>query len=464
MGGGNAEIAFSPDGRWLVNGESTQFTFWDTETWTATHIVPRQSGTELPAKVVFSRDGSLLAVTSSSHEIKLLAPDVGTEIATLSSPDPRHINWLAIQHSNRLLAAATRDGVVQLWNLKSLFSHLAAMNLDQIDVAPTGGAPFAPSGRSLTGLVTLTVVGAVLALLLGAFLLRRNRRLVQGYFQVDALAAQQNQELAQAEAEIMHGRKMEALGTLAAGIAHDFNNLLSVIRMANELTRRENQADPDIQENATVVEQAVSQGKLVVKSMLGYSRDEDAEIRRCSLAELVEDAVPMLSQQFLSGITLTLELDCQAPLVSGSRARIQQILLNLIVNASEAMDKQGRLQLGVRAAHPPQNPLALRPAPAAEYVELSVTDDGPGIPEAIRDRIFEPFFSTKAAGTTRGTGLGLSLVYTIAQQHGYGIQVESEPHSGSTFRILFPAATDTEPESPNSPTPRSQTSIQSAQP
>src|SRR5581483_538363 len=250
-----------------------------------------------------------------------------------------------------------------------------------------------------------------------------------------------NRELDRAKIELLHSQKMQALGTLAAGIAHDFNNLLSVVRMSNKLIGRQAGGDPEIKEHVEEIEQAVLQGKSVVGSMLGYARHEDPVPDPADVDAVVENAVSLLSREFLSGITLTLELERAAAPVSLGKAALEQALLNLLVNASEAMAGQGRLKIAVHATRlPPPRPYVLRPRAAENYVELSVTDSGPGIPSDIRDRLFEPFFTTKRSGSKPGTGLGLSLVYAVAQQGGVGLCVESEQGAGATFILTIPAA------------------------
>jgi signal transduction histidine kinase len=257
--------------------------------------------------------------------------------------------------------------------------------------------------------------------------------------QVDRLASERARALETAHVEVAHSQKMKALGTLAAGIAHDFNNLLSVVRMSNQLTGESIKGNPDLEENVNEVEHAVQQGQKLARSMLGYSREDADDAGPFALPEVVEDTVALLSKQFLSGIALTLELDRDTPLARCSRTRIEQILLNLIVNASEAMKGKGTLRIVVRKRQTAEGPLVLRPRPAQCYAEVLVTDSGEGIEPEILPRIFEPFFTTKTRGVMRGTGLGLSTVYTMAEQDGLGLSVESPARRGATFRIVVPA-------------------------
>ena len=173
--------------------------------------------------------------------------------------------------------------------------------------------------------------------------------------------------------------------------------------------------------------------------MLGYSRRPVDAIEDFSVARVVGDTVALLSRQFLSGLTLDLQLNPAMPPVFGSPTRLEQVLLNLLVNASEAMKSNGTLTVSARLSDNPRAAV-LAPKPASAYVEIAVSDSGPGISAEALPRIFEPFFTTKTAGAERGTGLGLSMVYAIAKQDGWGLDVRSEAGNGATFRLLLPAS------------------------
>jgi signal transduction histidine kinase len=231
---------------------------------------------------------------------------------------------------------------------------------------------------------------------------------------------------------------MTALGTLAAGVAHDFNNLLSVIRMANTGIARTMRRAPEIAEDLHDIESAVVDGKRIVQSMLGYTRDGVGPAETFSVAPVLEETIRLLSRQFLSGLHLHLDIAPGLPDVIGYPGRLKQMLLNLIVNASEAMGGKGELWIDARAAGHISTGIVLRPSDAETFICISVRDNGPGIDRETRSRIFEPFFTTKTSATTRGTGLGLSLVYTMAEQDGLGLDCESAPGRGATFTIYFP--------------------------
>jgi signal transduction histidine kinase len=335
------------------------------------------------------------------------------------------------------------NSTMEIWDLRALRGALAVLGLDWGQAMPAVAAD-SGQGRTLSGPAIALALGFGLVAAAGGIVLlalQRHRRLVHQFVQSEATARQRHRELEVAKVELMHSQKMQALGTLAAGIAHDFNNLLSVIRMSNKLIGRESKGQDGIQEQVADIEQAVLQGKHVVGSMLGYARTEDTLGVPTDVSAAVEDAVSLLSREFLSGLTLTLELEREAPPVNLGRGRLEQVLLNLVVNASEAMQGQGKLKLTVHArAKAPDRPYVLRPAEADRFVELSVVDSGPGIAADVQARLFEPFFTTKRTGAKAGTGLGLSLVYSIAQQEGLGLSVQSEPGKGATFALLMPSA------------------------
>jgi signal transduction histidine kinase/dipeptidyl aminopeptidase/acylaminoacyl peptidase len=450
---GVGQVRFTADGRSIrVSGPHMQTT-WHLqreealaggETW---RLVPEPSAPRLDEKAGApmppSPTSSLwLAAAETNGTIRLSKRDHRT-FAELSPPRPAPLLQVCASRDGSAVAALTEAGHVLLWNIQAIRKQLAAVGMDFDQPLPaihsTTAPPLGVTGSFNTRVLSFAVMsGVLLAAVLAVFVRQRQQRLLASYLSIDALVTQRNEQLAQAQAELLHGQKMRALGTLASGIAHDFNNLLSVIRMSNKLVAREVKDNPSVQENAAEIEQAVEQGKTVVRSMLGYSRETADDGRPYSVAELVENLVALLGKQFLSGITLTLELEPDLPPVRVPKGRLEQILLNLVVNAAEAMNGNGKLVLAARRMVPDKNPFVLAPHPAVEYVEVLVTDSGPGIAPEVLPRIFEPFFTTKNVGATRGTGLGLSMVHTIAQDDGLGIEVESAPGNGTAFKIIIP--------------------------
>lgn len=454
--GGSA--MFSPDGRWLAVGSSREFILYATSDWRPVRRLERDAASALSGLVAFSPDGRWLALTPTLRQIQLVTVAGGTEIATFEAPAPDRILTLGFSPDGTRLAAGTDNGGVQLWNLAEVQGRLAPLGLDwrvpavTDEAAPESGLGGAgsdggwaagatgASGSSLRGgAIWLSGTGAGLALLFAFLSIRHHRRLVEAYELVEALAARQRLALTAAQAQLAHSQKMTALGTLAAGVAHDFNNLLSIIRMAGQLVRRQLRPAGPALENLEAIEQAVQQGKSIAHSILGYSRRPASAPGCCRVNEVVSETLAMLNKQYLSGIVLTLEQDPAAPGVQGERSRLEQVLLNLIVNAVEAMRGRGKLTLGVRRRAQAGAGGVLVAHPADHYVEVAVTDTGPGIPPALRTRVFEPFFTTKQSGGEPGTGLGLTTVYAIARDAGWGLELESEPGRGTTFRVLLPA-------------------------
>ena len=451
--GTKCSVAFSPDSRWLVLGLNTEYRLIRTGTWAVERVFQR-SGTVVDNGVAaFSPDGRLLALHATDRVLRLVAPDNGKELARLNAPGQRILKRMRFSPDGRWLASST-EADVQVWDLRTLRQELGVLGLDWDEREQPPLPLLTTATLAVTGSrgdmmpVVIPLILVIMAVAVGmTFWLRRYQRsILERYVEVEALSARRGEQLALAQTELMHGQKMRALGTLAAGIAHDFNNLLSVIRMSGGLIARQARGHAEILENTSEIEHAVRQGKEVVRSMLGYSRESCDPPAPCSMPELVEDTVGLLSKEFLSGITLSLELDRAAPLVKVSRARLEQVLLNLVVNASEAMRSQGHLLIAVRSTGLSSGLAVLEPRAASRHVELVVTDSGPGISPDVLPRIFEPFFTTKNAGATRGTGLGLSLVYAVAHDEGLGLRVETTPGKGTTFRLLVPYAnTDVEP-------------------
>ena len=436
---------FTPDDRHLgYFRPNEQLGLWEVLPGDVFHLMPPEANASPSSESAESPSQGLRAVLSSSKEIQLQRIPDGQALALLKPPDDKQYSGVQFDPRDGALVATAQDGGRMIWELPQIGRQLATIGLgwDQgsslVKVAPL---PIALAMEPWPGQSTFTLLalgGVTLAIITGVLVLRRHWKLITSLATTEALVGRRNRELELAQAELLHSQKMRALGTLAAGIAHDFNNLLSIIRMANKLNAHEAKDNPEIQDNSADIEQAVEQGKTVVRSMLGFGRETSGQAAPFSLPELVEDSVALLSKQFLNGITLTLELDRTCPSIHGSKGGLEQILLNLLVNASEAMNGEGTLLIAARPLPRWPDHLFLRPKSSGNYLELIVADSGPGIASEILPRIFEPFFTTKVAGAQRGTGLGLSMVYTIAQQDGLGISVETSSGKGTAFRILIP--------------------------
>jgi signal transduction histidine kinase/ActR/RegA family two-component response regulator len=241
------------------------------------------------------------------------------------------------------------------------------------------------------------------------------------------------------EMDLRQAQKMDALGRLAGGVAHDFNNLLTAIMgYASLLTGSLESEGRDTSEVDEILK-AGKRASQLTQQLLAFSRRHVVQMKPVGLNELVRDMQRMLERIIGEDVQLVAELSPSLPSVQGDPAQFQQVILNLAVNAREAMPNGGTLTLRTRA-------VALNSRRAGEpelkpgrYVLLEVTDTGVGMDESTRVRIFEPFFTTK--GRTGGTGLGLAMVYGIVHQSGGDVSVLSERARGTTFRIYLPEGT-----------------------
>jgi signal transduction histidine kinase len=441
---------FAPDGRSLAVGTGRGFVMYDTADWKPRWEVPRDTGSALSGLCAFHPKGGILATTHTLRQIRLLEVPTGATVATLDAPIPERITALAFSRDGSRLAAATSQAEVQVWNLAELTAALRGLGLDlsatataaprtpaSPAAAPSGVSRPAAGGRGYEPAAWLSGFGAALALVFAVYAIQHQRRLVRAYEEADRLAEARRREVETAQTHLVHSQKMKALGTLAAGIAHDFNNLLSIIRMSGQLVRRQSRPDGLAARNLDAIERAVGQGKRIVGSILGYSRRPLAPDQSYPVQQVVTDTLAMLHGQYTAGLVVDLQVDPSCPRVTGDRTRLEQVLLNFIVNAHEAMQGSGCLTLSVRnLGHPGATVLA--PRPAAAYVEIEVRDTGAGIDPQTLPRIFEPFFTTKTAGHEPGTGLGLTTVYAIARRDGFGLGVESECGRGTAFRVIVP--------------------------
>jgi PAS domain S-box-containing protein len=239
------------------------------------------------------------------------------------------------------------------------------------------------------------------------------------------------------EEQLRQAQKMEAIGQLTGGIAHDFNNLLTIILANAELLAK----GPDEASLRDIVSAAVS-GRLMVNQLLGFARRSSLVLEPVHLAGVVNDLATVLRRVLPADIELLVFVDEDLPEVAADGHAIEQILLNLVNNARDAMPDGGvlRLETSCTWISDAQRQI-LGPGAASEYVCLAVDDTGAGMDEATRQRAFEPFFTTKPVG--KGTGLGLATVYGLVKQHGGFVQIDSAPGAGTRLRIYFPVADET---------------------
>lgn len=292
-------------------------------------------------------------------------------------------------------------------------------------------------------LLAIALTGMTVALFFAWLAFNRHRQLLKSYAEVEQKVAERTQQLDVANRELLQSQKMTALGTLAAGIAHDFNNILSIIKGSAQIIEQNLDNSPKIQTRVDRIKTVVEQGAGIVKAMLGFSR-ESGQQGRYDLNSVVEDTTKLLGDRFLHEVQVAVQLAKDLPQVVTSRDLVQQILLNFIFNAAEAMTDRKEIIIATRLLTSPPGELVLAPGTLGPYAGISVADYGCGIPPENLSRIFEPFFTTKAFSSRRGTGLGLSMVYELAKRIHAGLAVDSVVGRGSTFVLLLPVNNPTE--------------------
>jgi two-component system, cell cycle sensor histidine kinase and response regulator CckA len=245
-------------------------------------------------------------------------------------------------------------------------------------------------------------------------------------------------ERQQLESELLQSQKMEAVGRLAGGIAHDFNNLLTAIGGYTALLLEEHAGDDEHRRDLTEIEKAATRGAALVDQLLSFSRRKMLMPTTLDLNEVVESTRGLLSPAIGADIELVTHLAPSLDAVRADRTQIEQVLLNLAVNARDAMPSGGRLDIETANVTLDARDVGAQiDATAGPHVMLSVRDTGIGMDRETQAQVFEPFFTTKDVG--QGTGLGLSTAYGIVTQAGGHIAVDSRPGGGTTFHVYLPA-------------------------
>ena len=242
------------------------------------------------------------------------------------------------------------------------------------------------------------------------------------------------------EAQLRQAQKMEAVGQLAGGVAHDFNHLLATILTCSELVAADHPADSPSREDLEALRTATRRGAELTRNLLAFSRQQALELRAVPLGQHVKAFVRMARRVVPDDVEIALEVEDPEVVAWADPGAVDQILMNLVTNARDAMPQGGQLTLGASRVEVPEADARAAGGEAGTYARLTVSDTGAGMDAETARRIFEPFFTTKAVG--RGTGLGMPMVYGLARQHGGFVEIDSEPGRGTVVRVYLRVAPD----------------------
>lgn len=249
-------------------------------------------------------------------------------------------------------------------------------------------------------------------------------------------------ELEHRQHTLVRAEKLASLGTLLSGVAHELNNPLSNISSSAQILKEEPDAEPGFHRQLVEdIDAETQRARRIVRALLDYAGDREFKRQRVALADLVEETLRFLKAKRPAGVEVRVDINPDLA-VNGDRPRLQHVLLNLIINAYDAMGEEGELRIAARAgvvgkgdALPAQSGQC---RPGAAVVDLTLADSGPGIPPALLARVFDPFFTTKPIG--QGNGLGLFITHEIVEEHGGCIAAVNRPEGGGEFCVRLPAA------------------------
>jgi PAS domain S-box-containing protein len=245
------------------------------------------------------------------------------------------------------------------------------------------------------------------------------------------------------ESQFLRTQRMESIGRLVGGIAHDLGNLLVPILLGVKVLKRRESDDDRVVQTLDMIEKSAERGSNMVEQVLAFARGVEGERVALQAKTIIEEVAKITTETFPDDIEVTIDVPDDLHDIVGDATQVQQVLMNLCVNARDAMEDGGQIDISAYSAEFSEEAAHRNiDAKPGRYVCLEVSDTGTGIPEEAIDKIFEPFFSTKAEG--EGTGLGLSTAYSIVKSHNGFVDVESEAGEGTTFRVYLPVATSSD--------------------
>jgi two-component system, NtrC family, sensor kinase len=310
---------------------------------------------------------------------------------------------------------------VRLVDLEKGAKRLASGNFDN-PIPVRGDDEFGSLARSSNAMMTA---------------LKKSRQELEGWVEtLEEKVRERTEELRLAEAEVARGEKLASIGQLAAGIAHELNNPLTGVLTFTHLLRKKMPEGSQDAEDLDLVIRETKRCASIIRRLLDFAREKTPEKALVDLNRLTEETVRFVERSAaLQQIEIVMDLDPDLPQLYVDADLIKQVLMNILVNAQQAIEEHGRITVRTRLT--PARRLQGSGGEPAPAVEIAISDTGCGIPQANLQRIFDPFFTSKEVG--KGTGLGLSVSYGIVRSHGGEIEVESTVGEGTTFRICLPA-------------------------
>ncbi|MDG1892278.1 MAG: ATP-binding protein [Verrucomicrobiota bacterium] len=292
-------------------------------------------------------------------------------------------------------------------------------------------------------LMQLTMAALFVTLVLSGFAVNRHLRLKRSYAEVEKIVADRTAALERANNQLLQDHKMKALGTLTSGIAHDFNSILSIIKGSVQIIESNPENSSKVRKRVARIHSVVDQGAGLVRSMLGYVRKQNKTSKPHDLNRVLHEAV-RLSEDNASAARIKFMENPEIGEVHIMPDLMRQMVINITNNAIDSMDASGTICISLALAREFRGHVALKPHRDDLYAVIQIMDTGVGIPKEMIARIFEPFYTTKAFSSRRGTGLGLSMVYEMAREMGAGLSVDSSPGQGSQFFIYVPMSVQRE--------------------
>lgn len=238
------------------------------------------------------------------------------------------------------------------------------------------------------------------------------------------------------EAKIIHAQRIDSIGNLAGGVAHDFNNILTSILGSTSIMKRKMKRDDHWYRFADIIETAARRGAALTRQLLTFARKGHVQFRPIIVNDVIEETLRLFERSIDKKITVEKHLTEEMCVINGDDGQLQQSLLNLLINARDAMPEGGTITIQTQKKHLDDNPNVVPEIKNGDYMAVSITDTGVGMDKEIQQHIFDPFFTTKDRG--KGTGLGLSVVYGVVNSHNGFITVQSEPMRGAQFVMHFP--------------------------